>query len=386
MLLRRLLHFLAWPMAIGLIIALIIFVAFPKLRPQNVETNFNHRATQSLPAKFSYANAVSRAASSVVNIYTRKAITPKRHPLANHPLYKHLFDNSPQQDRVQSALGSGVIVSMDGYLLTNNHVIDGADDILVLLQDGRRASATFIGNDPESDLAVLKIELNNLTPITIGKPKEARVGDITLAIGNPFGVGQTVTQGIVSALSRYGLGISAYENYIQTDAAINPGNSGGALIDAEGNLLGINAAVILDTVGIGFAVPADEAMASLHDIIKYGRVIRGWLGLDVERVPFDIARALNNGVDPTFTGVRVTRVYLQDPASLAGIRPNDIITHINDQPIGNERQGLNKVANLDPGTRVSVRLLRPQIDAPPLGLTIEAVIGERPAATGLSRT
>lgn len=385
--LRQFLHSLAWPIIAGLVAALVIFIAFPELRPQGAPPSPNTRAASSLaPIKHSYADAVSRAANSVVNIYTRKAITAKRHPLADHPLYKHLFNDSTQPDRVQTALGSGVIVDAGGYLLTNNHVIDGADDILVLLQDGRRASATFIGNDPESDLAVLKIELDNLIPITIGKPKEARVGDITLAIGNPYGVGQTVTQGIVSALSRYGLGISTYENYIQTDAAINPGNSGGALIDSEGSLLGINAAIIPDTIGIGFAVPADEAMASLRDIIQYGRVIRGWLGLDVERISPELAEVLGTYMDNTFTGVRVTRVYLKDPANLAGIRPNDIITHINDQPIGNERQGQNEVSELDPGTRVSVRLLRPQVNAPPLGLTVEAVIGERPAATSLSRT
>ncbi len=385
MMFNRIFSFLGWPIATGLLAAALIFIFVPELRPKPISLQFsaNPPATNT---RFSYADAVDHAASSVVNIYSRKAITTRRHPLADHPLYKHLFDNA-EQDRAQSALGSGVIVSKDGYLLTNNHVIDGADEILALLHDGRRASATFVGNDPESDLAVLKIELDNLTPIIIGDPKSARVGDITLAIGNPFGVGQTVTQGIVSALSRYGLGISIYENYIQTDAAINPGNSGGALIDVEGKLLGINAAIILDTVGIGFAVPADEAMLSLRDIIQYGHVVRGWLGLDVGQMTPEIANNLNIELSSTFSGVRVNRVYLKNPAHLAGIRPNDVITHINDQPIGSRRQGLNKVSDLSPGTTVIVKLLRPQADnLPAQELILEAVVGERPAATGLSRT
>lgn len=377
----RTLQFIFWPSLAGLCIALAIFIAFPSLMPWQLPSPPNPSASR--PQVSSYADAVDRAASSVVNIYSRKVITTRRHPLADHPLFEHLYRNPAQQERVQSALGSGVIVSKDGYLLTNNHVIDGADEILVLLHDGRRASATFIGNDPESDLAVLKIELDNLTPISIGDPASTRVGDVVLAIGNPFGVGQTVTQGIVSALSRYGLGISTYENYIQTDAAINPGNSGGALIDTQGNLLGINAAIIFDTVGIGFAVPADDAMDSLKDIIKYGRVVRGWLGLTVERLTPALVKELNLG---SVAGVLVTETPVKDPAYIAGIRPGDVLTHINGQPIGTERQGLNEVADLDPGTRVTVQVLRPRANAEPEKLVFEVTVAERTLDSSVSRT
>lgn len=377
----RVLQFFLWPVLAGLLIALAIFVAFPELTPWTLPERSAPTAPK--PGLISYADAVDQAASSVVNIYSRKVIATRRHPLANHPLYDHLYRNPEQQKRVQSALGSGVIVSAEGYLLTNNHVIDGADEILVLLHDGRRASATFIGNDPESDLAVLKIELDNLTPIQIGNPASLRVGDVVLAIGNPFGVGQTVTQGIVSALSRYGLGISTYENYIQTDAAINPGNSGGALIDSSGKLLGINAAIIFDTVGIGFAVPADDAMDSLNDIIKYGRVVRGWLGLTVERLTPAMVRDLHLG---NVAGVLVTETPANDPAYLAGIRPGDVLTHIDGQPIGTERQGLNEVADLDPGTKVTVRVMRPRPDRAPETLEFEVTVAERLQEGAVSRT
>ncbi len=381
MTIHSLLRFLAWPVLAGLLVAVLVFFFFPDLRPHTASPTAPPTTAQ--PPQ-SYADAVSRAAESVVNVYSRRLTETRRHPLADHPLYRHLFRNPAQQERMQSALGSGVIVSEEGYLLTNNHVIDGADEILVLLHDGRRARATFIGNDPESDLAVLKVELENLTPIEIGNPGRARVGDVVLAIGNPFGVGQTVTQGIVSALSRYGLGLSAYENYIQTDAAINPGNSGGALIDASGKLLGINAAVIDDTVGIGFAVPADDAMKTLESIVRYGRVVRGWLGLDVERITPAIAQSL--GLQ-NVTGVLVTRVLPGNPAQVAGMRPGDVITHINGQPIGNERQGLNQVADIPPGTRINIRILRPQSDSRlPQELELQATVGERPPPSSVNRT
>ncbi|MDO6746859.1 trypsin-like peptidase domain-containing protein [Gilvimarinus sp. 1_MG-2023] len=377
----RALQFVFWPALAGLCIALVIFIAFPGLMPWQPPNPASQKAEPTQAT--SYADAVDRAASSVVNIYSRKVIATRRHPLADHPLFEQLYRNPKQQKRVQSALGSGVIVSAEGYLLTNNHVIDGADEILVLLHDGRRAGATFIGNDPESDLAVLKIELDNLTPISIGDPTKTRVGDVVLAIGNPFGVGQTVTQGIVSALSRYGLGLSTYENYIQTDAAINPGNSGGALIDTQGNLLGINAAIIFDTVGIGFAVPADDAFDSLKDIIKYGRAVRGWLGLTVERLTPALVHELKLG---STAGVLVTETPINDPAYVAGIRPGDVLTHIDGQPIGTERQGLNEVADIDPGTKVTVQVLRPRQDNEPEQLVFEVMVAERTLGPDVSRT
>jgi serine protease DegS len=317
----------------------------------------------------------------VVNIYTRKQVQRRHHPLFDDPLFRHFFNHSdlPQQQRMQSALGSGVIVSTEGYLLTNNHVIEGAQEILVLLHDGREARATLIGSDPESELAVLKIDLDRLTAIQIGRPANARVGDVVLAIGNPFGVGQTVTQGIISATGRYGLGINTYENFIQTDAAINPGNSGGALVDAYGNLLGINTAILDKTgysVGISFAIPADSAMKSLADIVRYGSVVRGWLGLEAQQLTPALAQSF--GLDST-NGVIITAVYSQGPAHLAGLNPGDVITHINNVSVGDGRQGMNQIAETTPGSKVTIRLVR---SGQPLEL--EAVIGVRPVETSRS--
>ena len=235
---------------------------------------------------------------------------------------------------MQSALGSGVIVSESGYLLTNIHVIRGADEVVVQLQDGRETQATLVGVDEENDLAVLHIKAEKLTAIRIGAPRNAQVGDVVLAIGNPFGMGQTVTQGIISATGRHGLGISTLENFIQTDAAINPGNSGGALIDAQGNLLGINTA-ILDRLGnssldgVGLAVPADTALLSLKDIVEMGKVVRGWLGVEAQPVTPLIAQQLNL---QAINGVVVTAIFNNGPAHKAGLTPGDIILKLMAKP------------------------------------------------------
>jgi serine protease DegS len=381
---QRLLKFAGWPAAAGLAAALLGLLVFPQLRQGELNDAVPPaRQIQVGNGAFgpiSYADAVNRAAPAVVNIYTRKQ-TQRRHPLLDDPLFRHFFNNSdlPQQQRMQSALGSGVIVSTEGYLLTNNHVIDGAEEILVLLYDGREARATLIGSDPESDLAVLKIDLDSLTAIEIGSPTSARVGDVVLAIGNPFGVGQTVTQGIISATGRYGLGINTYENFIQTDAAINPGNSGGALVDARGDLLGINTAILDKTgysVGISFAIPADSAMKSLADIIKYGSVVRGWLGLEAQQLTPALAQSF--GLDST-NGVIITAVYNQGPAHLAGLTPGDVITHINNVSVGDGRQGMNQIAETAPGSTVTIRVVR---SGQPLEL--EATIGVRPVETSRS--
>src|SRR5690606_31241292 len=247
--------------------------------------------------------------------------------LSGNPLYRHLFDraNAPQQVRMQSTLGSGVIVDTEGHILTNHHIIEGADEILVLLNDGRDAEATLVGIDVETDLAVLKISLDNLTAIQRGDPSKARVGDVVLAIGNPYGVGQSVSQGIVSATGRYNLGTSSYENFIQTDAAINPGNSGGALIDVYGNLLGISTAVLDESgasIGIGFAIPIDSAMKSLQAIIQYGTVVRGSIGLSgvVRKLHPEFIESSKLDVE---TALLVERIEAQGPAHRAGIRPGD---------------------------------------------------------------
>ena len=383
----RLLQSLGWPVAAGLLIALLALLIFPDLRPAPV-LDGRAQATPSpqSQALHSYADAVDRAAPAVVNIYTRKALEQRRHPLADHPLYRHLQRHLEQpQQRQQSALGSGVIVDTRGYLLTNEHVIRGAEDILVLLHDGRETRAQLVGTDPESDLAVLKIELDQLTAITVGEPSKARVGDIVLAIGNPFGVGQTVTQGIISATGRWNLNISEYENFLQTDAAINVGNSGGALVDTEGRLLGINTAILRESeflgqsefsVGVSFAIPADSAMNSLHEIIEHGRVVRGWLGLEAQPLTPRLAREFS--ADSGLEGVLVTAIYADSPAHLAGLTPGDILTHINDQSVGEDgRRGMNQIAATEPGSEVTLRILR---GGRPLQL--ETVIGERPAKSG----
>ncbi len=378
---QRLFQSLGWPVATGLILALLALLVFPELRLRHTASQTPQNAQQSSVAASngvepaSYADAVDRAAPAVVNIYTRKIMERRRHPLADHPLYRHLFRNSdqPQQERMQSALGSGVIVDQRGYLLTNEHVIRNAQEIVVLLQDGRETRAELVGTDPYSDLAVLKIELDQLTAIELGTPSKARVGDVVLAIGNPFGVGQTVTQGIISATGRWNLNISEYENFLQTDAAINIGNSGGALVDAQGRLLGINTAIYGEgntNVGISFAIPADSAMNSLREIIDKGRVVRGWLGLGVRPLTPELAEYLSL---PLTDGLWVTGVLPGGPADKAGLRPGDVLTHINNQLANDGRHSMEQIAGLAPGNKATLSILREG-----LPLTLEAIIGERP--------
>lgn len=375
----RLLQSLGWPVAAGLIIALLALLVFPELRPPHLATQPVQSVQQSSASSangagpVSYSEAVDRAAPAVVTISTLRLMERQRHPLADHPLYRHLFRDSdqPQRERTQSALGSGVIVDARGYLLTNEHVIKDAQEILVLLHDGRETRAELVGTDPYSDLAVLKIELDQLTAIELGTPAKSRVGDVVLAIGNPFGVGQTVTQGIISATGRWNLNISEYENFLQTDAAINIGNSGGALVDAHGRLLGINTAIFGEgNVGISFAIPADSAMESLREIIEKGRVVRGWLGLDARALTPELAEYLSLS---TTEGVIITGVLPKGPAHRAGLRPGDVLTHINGQPVGQGRRGMNQIAAIEPGSTAQLSILR---EAQPL--TLEAVIGERP--------
>lgn len=357
--LHRLLQFIGWPVVAGLLIATLALLLFPQLRPDTTDSN-SPQSTTSGPA--SYSEAVSKAAPSVVNIYTSKIVQRRNQSLSDNPLYRHLFNNAntPQQVRMQSTLGSGVIVDNQGHILTNNHIIEGADEIQVLLNDGRETDAQVVGIDDETDLAVLKISLEAVSAIPLGDPSKARVGDVVLAIGNPYGVGQSVSQGIVSATGRYNLGTSFYENFIQTDAAINPGNSGGALIDAYGNLIGINTAVLDETgasIGIGFAVPIDMAMKSLNSIIQYGKVVRGSLGFTGSIVYFKSEFIARNNLN-TSTALRVEYIEPRGPAHLAGIRPGDLITHLNQQPVGDGRQALNLIADTPPGDTLKVQLIR----------------------------
>ncbi|MEP7056974.1 MAG: trypsin-like peptidase domain-containing protein, partial [Caldimonas sp.] len=295
----------------------------------------------------SYSAAAKRASPAVVSITASRA--PAHNARNDDPMFRFFFgDRGRQTQERQVGLGSGVIVSTGGYLLTNNHVVDGADDIEVALSDGRSAKAHVVGTDPDSDLAVLKIELERLPAVSFGNIDNVQVGDIVLAIGNPFGVGQTVTAGIVSALGRSQLGINTFENFIQTDAAINPGNSGGALVDANGNLLGINTAIYSRTggsLGIGFAIPVSTARQVLESLIKEGRVIRGWIGVEPRDLTPEIAQTLNL---PIKQGVLITGVLQNGPAGNGGIRPGDVVVTIAGMPVANTSQLLNAVAALKP--------------------------------------
>jgi serine protease DegQ len=323
----------------------------------------------------SYSAAAKRATPAVVSITASKA--PTRNPNANDPWFQFFFgDRSRQMPQdSQIGLGSGVIVAAAGYLLTNNHVIEGADDIEVMLTDGRQGKAKLVGTDPDTDLAVLKIELDRLPVIGIGNSEELQVGDVVLAIGNPFGVGQTVTSGIVSALGRNQLGINTFENFIQTDAAINPGNSGGALVDASGNLLGINTAIYSRTggnMGIGFAIPASTAMQVMQGLIQDGQVVRGWIGVEPRDLTPEIAQTLNL---PIKQGVLITGVLHSGPASAAGLRPGDVVVKIAGAPVNNTAQLLSAVAALRPQARAVVSVQRG--DA---ALDLDVTVAQRPKA------
>jgi Do/DeqQ family serine protease len=317
----------------------------------------------------SFRGAAQKASAAVVSISTSKA--PKNNPNSNDPWFRFFFGD--QDNEPQFGLGSGVIVSPNGFVLTNNHVIDGADEIEVVLNDNRQARAKVIGTDPDSDLAVLKIELDRLPVIVLGNSDSLQVGDAVLAIGNPFGVGQTVTSGIVSALGRNQLGINTFENFIQTDAAINPGNSGGALVDTSGNLLGINTAIYSRSggnMGIGFAIPVSTAKQVLESIVKDGQVTRGWIGVEPSELSPELAETFGIKSD---RGVIITGVLQNGPAAQAGIRPGDVITHVAGKPVRDVSELLALVAALKPGTPAKFGLQRQNKPA-----EIEVVPGVRP--------
>jgi serine protease DegQ len=298
----------------------------------------------------SYRAAAQKASAAVVSIAT--ATAARTNPRANDPWFRFFFGDQPQQQ--QSGLGSGVIVSPTGYILTNNHVVEGADEIEVTLNDGRKAKAKIIGTDPDTDLAVLKIDLDNLPVIVLGSVESMQVGDQVLAIGNPFGLGQTVSAGIVSALGRNQLGINTFENFIQTDAAINPGNSGGALVDANGNLLGINTAIYSrsgGSMGIGFAIPVSTARMVMDGLVKDGQVVRGWIGVEPQELTAELAETFNlKAANGNLQGVIITGVLQNGPAAKAGIQPGDVITQVAGKPVTNVAELLAQVAALKPGT------------------------------------
>jgi serine protease DegQ len=302
----------------------------------------------------SFRVAAQRAAAAVVSINTTMA--PARHPQGSDPWFRFFFGDQDQMP--QAGLGSGVIISADGYVLTNNHVVEGADEIEVALNDSRHARGKVIGTDPDTDLAILKISLDRLPVITLGNSDSLQVGDQVLAIGNPFGVGQTVTSGIVSALGRNRLGINTFENFIQTDAAINPGNSGGALVDVNGNLMGINTAIYSRTggsMGIGFAIPVSTAKLVLDGIVKDGVVRRGWIGVEPAELSPELMETF--GVKAQ-RGVLITGVLQSGPAAQAGIRPGDVITEVAGKQVASVSELLSGVAALKPGTPAKFGLFR----------------------------
>ena len=321
------------------------------------------------------SSAAHKAMPAVVNIFTSTVIKTPVNPLQEDPRFRFFFGEPGDEEPQNSfSLGSGVIVSPDGYILTNHHVVEAADQIEVALADGRKAKAHVIGSDPETDLAVIKIELPGTLPaITFGHPERAQVGDMVLAIGNPFGVGQTVTMGIISALKRDHLGLSTFENFIQTDAAINPGNSGGALVDDNGNLIGINSAIYSPnggSLGIGFAIPVTTAKKTMEQIIQSGSVTRGWIGAGVQELTPELAETFKLG---NTRGVLVTDVIRNSPAEKAGVKTGDIMVAIDDKAIGDWNSMLETVSNIPPGKMSTVKLMRNGA-----AMSLNVKIGKRP--------
>ncbi|MBV0933083.1 trypsin-like peptidase domain-containing protein [Marinobacterium weihaiense] len=377
----RKVSYLIWPVITGVLAAVLILQFYPQLitPPVNrVEIREAAAVDPPMPAPgqgvVSYADAVDRAAPAVVNIYTRTLVRQPVNPLLNDPFFRNFFnrDQLPQRERIESSLGSGVILNEQGYVVTNNHVISGADSIVVALRDGREALAEVVGLDPETDLAVLKIDLDNLPSITLASD-ELRIGDVALAIGNPFGVGQTVTMGIISATGRNRLGLSTYEDFIQTDAAINPGNSGGALIDAHGNLIGINTAIFSKSggsQGIGFAIPSTLARQVMQDLINHGRVIRGWLGVEIQELTPQLAESFDVGDRP---GLIIAGIFRNGPAHQAGLQPGDVLLQIQGQPIVGSRPAMNRIAGFKPGDVIELGILRNGHE-----MSLNATVGERP--------
>jgi Do/DeqQ family serine protease len=376
---RKLILFIAQAITVGLALAFLITLFWPGIlhRDSQVEVREMTEAPIAASGPVSYAAGVDRAAPAVVNINTAKVVTLPANPLFSDPIFGKFFGRglgSPRK-RVETSLGSGVIFNDQGYILTNYHVISGADAIQVFLRDGRSAPAKVIGSDPETDLAVLKIDLKNLPVITLGHSERVRVGDVVLAIGNPYGVGQTVTMGIVSATGRTALGINTFESFIQTDAAINPGNSGGALVDAYGNLIGINTAIFSQSggsVGIGFAIPTSLAKGVMEQIIQYGRPLRGWLGIEAQTLTPELLEAF--GLKKGTEGLVITTLYRNGPAHKAGVEPGDVLVAIDGQKATDAREVLLMISAHKPGDHIKLDLLRDGKK-----LTVDAVAAERPA-------
>ncbi|GAB3417521.1 Do family serine endopeptidase [Massilia agilis] len=364
-------------------VALGLYMVVAALRPEwlgrqvtQVQVGTGQRSVPVLQAgpatvSGSYREAAGRAMPAVVNVLTSKALR-NSHPMLKDPFFKRFFGDRPPEEQLAS-LGSGVIVSADGYILTNYHVVEAADEIEVGLADGRKEAATIVGTDPETDLAVIRIKARNLPVMVMGHVEQARVGDVVLAIGNPFGVGQTVTMGIISALGRNNLHINHFENFIQTDAAINFGNSGGALVDSNGNLLGINSAIYSQTggsVGIGFAIPVSTARMVLEQIIQHGQVVRGWIGIESQDITPELADSFGLGRQ---SGAIIAGVVRGGPADKAGMRPGDILLKVEGKPVANTSDMLNLIAQLQPGGKAKMTVMRKNRES-----VLDVTVGRRP--------
>ena len=374
-------------------IALALYFVYGALRPASRVQQLGSPATpipvvetaSSSLAPGAFRDAAARAMPAVVNILTTQASKRGSHPLMRDPFFKRFFgERTPELDEgaggMKNSLGSGVIVSHEGYILTNNHVVEGADEIEVVLTDGRKAPAQVVGLDPETDLAVIKVKLDKLPVIVLGQSEQARVGDAVLAIGNPFGVGQTVTMGIISALGRNNLHINSFENFIQTDAAINFGNSGGALVDTRGNLIGINTAIYSQSggsVGIGFAIPVSTTKTVMEAIIKNGHVVRGWIGVETQDITQELADSF--GLQRT-SGAIIAGVVRGGPADKAGIKPGDILLSVQGKTVGDTTEMLNLIAQLPPGEKAKMTVLRKSREA-----ALDVVVGKRPTPKELNK-
>ena len=378
-------YWLLFAQAVTVVLALLFIVQTlrPELLPNATRSGVVTLRESALPEAGSQipadglSTAAKKAMPAVVNIFTSTVIKTPIHPFMEDPRFRFFFGDPDNEPQSSSSLGSGVIVSPEGYILTNHHVVEAADQIEVALADGRKTKAHVIGSDPETDLAVIKIDLAaELPAITFGRPERAQVGDMVLAIGNPFGVGQTVTMGIISALKRDHLGLNTFENFIQTDAAINPGNSGGALVDVNGNLLGINSAIYSPnggSLGIGFAISANTAKKTMEQIIQSGSVTRGWIGAGVQELTPELAESFKLG---STEGLLITEVTPDGPAEQAGIKTGDILIAIDDSVVDDWNAMLETVTNLPPGKVVKLKLLRNGT-----AMSLPVKVGKRPKPT-----
>ena len=349
----RFLKFFVQSVVVGLAVAFVLLYLFPSL----YSTQIGNGETRDQEGVVSYSEAVAAVAPAVVNVYATHIERRAIHPLFHDPLFRRFFGPRVPSERRNNNLGSGVIMDQQGYLLTNAHVINNADEIQITLYDGRQSSAEIVGIDADTDLAVLKIDMDNLHVAPSSDSSRVKVGDVVLAIGNPYDFGQTVTQGIVSAKGRDRVGITTFENFIQTDADINPGNSGGALVSARGKLIGINTAIISNSggsQGIGLAIPTNLALGVMRQIVEFGHVIRGWIGIEAQIVPQDIIDA--TGLDEG--GILIVAVLNGSPADQAGIVPGDIMTRINDKPLFSPQYTINMISQVKPGARIEIELLR----------------------------